>query len=80
MLLVRTAHQFVLPVIIATADDQVLLRPDDLRPDREPLPLQARGNGRGVKRFMPDVNDAAAEQRPRIGPTGASVVLNLAGS
>jgi len=28
--LVRTAHQFVSPVIIATADDQVLLGPDDL--------------------------------------------------
>ena len=46
----RVPAGLMLPVIIAAADDQPLLGPDDLRADGEALALQAVGNGRGLQR------------------------------
>ena len=68
----------MLPVIVAAADDQALLGPDDLGADGEALRDQALGDRRGVQRAVPDIGDVAGEQRPGRAPVGAIVVLDLA--
>jgi hypothetical protein len=46
----------MLPVVVAAADDQALLGPDDLGADGKAMPLQALGYRRGMQRAMPDVD------------------------
>ena len=80
--LARTAHgvpgRFVLPVIVTTTQREVLLPPDNLAADREAGRLQTGGDRRRLHRGMPDVDDAAWEERPRRRPVGAVVVQDPA--
>ena len=70
----------MLPVVVAAAEHQPLLGPDDLAADGEAGRLEALGDGRRVQRAMPDVGDVAGEQRPGLAPVGAVVVQHLAGA
>ena len=70
----------VLPVIIAAAQHQPVLGPDDLRADVEAAGVEALGHRRGVQRAVPDIGDVAREQRPGLAPVGAVVVQHLAGA
>ena len=64
----------MLPMIIATADHEARLVPDDLRADVEAACLQARCEGGGVKGGVPDIDHVAGKQRPCLAPVGAVVV------
>ena len=66
------------PVIIAAADHQPRLVPDDLRPDGKARARQTLGHRRGVQRPVPDVCDIPGEQRPGLAPVGAVVVHHSA--
>src|SRR5215472_9239384 len=68
---------FVLPVIIAAAHREMLLRPDDLRAQLEPASRQPGGDDIAVHRPMPDIGGISREQRIGLLPIGAIVVENL---
>jgi len=70
----------VLPVVIATAENEALLGPDDLRPDVEAYRHEALGHLCRVQRTVPDIGDIAGEQRPSLAPVGPVVVQHLAGA
>jgi hypothetical protein len=53
---------FVLPVIIATAQREMLLRPDDLSAQLKPASRQAGGNDVGVHSPVPDISDIPSKQ------------------
>ena len=76
----RIPARLVLPVVVAAAEHQPLLRPDDLGADGEAGSLEALGDGRGVQCAVPDVGDVAGEERPGFPPVGAVVVQHLAGA
>src|SRR5215471_12380188 len=69
---------FVLPVIIAAAQREMLLRPDDLSAQLEPATRQAGGDDIAVHRPMPDIGGISREQRIGLLPIGAIVVENFA--
>src|ERR1039458_4036457 len=66
------------PVIRAARDGEVLLHPDDLRPDLETAGLQAPRYLGGVNARMPNVDDGAGKQRPSRRPIDPIVVDKLA--
>ena len=70
----------MLPMIVATAEDQPVLCPDDLRPDGEARVRQAVGHGRGMQRTVPDIGHIARKQCPSLSPIGAVIVQHLAGT
>src|SRR5690242_10746241 len=74
----RVPAGFMLPVIIAAADHQSLLRPDDLGADGKVLTDQTFGNRPGMQRGVPDIRDVAGEERPGGGPVRALVVRYFA--
>src|SRR5712672_521969 len=74
----RVPAGFVLPVIIAAAQGEVLLGPDDLSARMQPAGRQTGGNNVAVQSPVPDVGDIAGEQRVRLPPVGAIVVEHLA--
>lgn len=76
----RIPAGFVLPVIVAAAQHQPVLGPDDLRPDGKASGGEAFGHGRRVQGSMPDIGDIAREQRPGLAPVGAVVVQDPAGA
>src|SRR3569623_37418 len=76
----RVPAGLVLPMIIAAADDEPLLSPDDLGADSEPLTFQARRHRGRVQRPMPHVRDAAGKKGPRGLPVGVAIILNLPGT
>src|SRR6267378_778275 len=53
---------FVLPVIIAAAQGEVLFGPDDLSAWLQPASSQTGGNNVTVQSPVPDVGDIAGEQ------------------
>src|SRR5205807_639574 len=63
--------RLMLPVIVAAADDEALLGPDDLRPDGEALAGQALRDRGGMQGAVPDIRNGAGEQRPCFRPVGA---------
>src|SRR5215472_11499412 len=69
---------YVLPVIIAAAQREMLLRPDDLSAQLEPATRQAGGDDIAVHRPMPDIGGISREQRIGLLPIGAIVVENFA--
>jgi hypothetical protein len=68
----------MLPVIVAAANDQAGLVPDDLRTHGKATGFEAGGNRRCVKGTMPDIGHIAGEQRPGLPPVGTIVVEHLA--
>ena len=76
----RVPARLVLPVVVAAAEHQPLLGPDDLAADREAAGVEAVGDGGGVQRPVPDVGDLAGKQRPGLAPVGPVVVQHLAGA
>ena len=68
------------PMVVAAAQHQPLLRPDDLAADREAGGLEALGDRRRMQCAVPDVGDVAGEQRPGLAPVGAVVVQHLSGA
>src|SRR6516165_6270162 len=65
---------FVLPVIIATAQREMLLRPDDLRAQLEPTSCQPDGGDVAEQSRVPDISDIASKQCISLPPVGAIVV------
>jgi len=55
-LLDRIPARFMLPVIIALAEDKPVLGPDYLRPDGETGRHQALGDSRGMQGAMPNIS------------------------
>src|SRR5215469_18066013 len=74
----RVPAGFMLPVIIAAAQGEVLLDPDDLRAQLQPAGRQAGGDDIAVQCSVPDIGDVAGEQRIRFSPIGAIIVEYLA--
>src|SRR4029077_4537481 len=74
----RVPARLMLPMVIAAADHQPLLGPDDLRPDGEALAGKALCHRGGVQGTVPHVGDGAGKARPCGGPIGALVVAHLA--
>src|SRR6201981_3900837 len=73
----RVPAGFMLPVIIAAAQGEVLLDPDDLRAQLQPASRQAGGDDIAVQCSVPDIGDVAGEQRIRLSPIGTVVVEHL---
>src|SRR6266446_1398339 len=65
---------FVLPVVIATAQREVLLDTDDLRAQLQPASGEAGGDDIAVQGAEPDIGGISGEQRIRLPPVGAIVV------
>src|SRR6516162_1485378 len=65
---------FVLPVIIAPAQCEMLLGPDDLSAHLQPASRQAGGDDVAVHRPVPDISDISREQRIGLPPVSAIVV------
>src|SRR4051794_2567488 len=74
----RVTAAFVLPVIIATAQREVLLNPDDLRATLQPAGRQVGTHDIAVQRSVPDISDIASKQRIGLPPVGAVIVQHLA--
>src|ERR1700730_10537956 len=73
----RVPAGFVLPVIIAAAEGEVLLCPDDLSAKPEPAGGKG-GDYMGVQCAVPGIGDTPGEERIRLAPVGAVVVEHLA--
>src|SRR5215472_16986610 len=69
---------FVLPVIIAAAQREMLLRPNDLRAQLKPASRQAGGDDITVHSPVPNIGGISREQRIGLPPIGAIVVEHLA--
>jgi hypothetical protein len=69
----------VLPVIVAAANDQSRLVPDDLRADGEARVFEDSSYGGGVQGAMPDVSDIAGEQCLGIPPV-CTIALSILGA
>jgi len=68
---------FVLPVIIAPAQCEMLLGPDDLSAHLQPASRQTGGDDVTVHRPVPDISDISREQRIRLPPVSSIVVEHL---
>jgi hypothetical protein len=68
----------MLPVIIAAAQREMLLGPDDLSAQLQPASRQTGGDDVAVHRPVPDISDISREQRICLPPVGAIVVEHLA--
>src|SRR5215471_7600509 len=69
--------RLMLPMIIAAAQREMLLRPDDLRAQLEPATRQPGGGDIAMHRPMPDIGGISREQRIGLLPVGAIVVEHL---
>ena len=74
----RVPAGFVLPVVIAAAQGEVLLGPDDLSAQLQPAGRQIGGHDIAVQRAVPDIGDIPGKQRIGLPPVGAIVVEHLA--
>ena len=68
----------MLPVIVASAQDEPFLGPDDLGADVEAAGHEALGHGAGMERAVPDIGHVARKERPGLPPVRAIIVQNLA--
>ena len=68
----------MLPVIITTAEREMLLRPDDLRAQLEPTSRQTDGGDVAEQSRVPDISDIAGKQCISLLPVDAIVVEHLA--
>jgi hypothetical protein len=69
---------FVLPVVIATAQGEVLLDPDDLGPRLQSASRQIGSHDIAVQRSVPNISDIPSKQGVGLPPVGAMVVEHLA--
>jgi hypothetical protein len=69
---------FVLPVVIAPANCEMRLSPNDLGPHLEALRLERPRNLRGKLAGMPDVGGISGKQLPGLTPVRPIIVLKLA--
>src|SRR6516162_526567 len=74
----RVPAGFVLPMIIAAAQGEVVLGPDDLSAQLQPASRQTSGNDIAVQSPVPDIGDIAGKQRIGLPPVDAIVVEHLA--
>ena len=74
----RVPAGFVLPVIIAAAQGEVLLAPDKLGAQLQPAGGQTGGDDIAVQSPVPDIRDVTGEQRIGLTPVGAIIVEHLA--
>src|SRR5438874_12184894 len=74
----RVPAGFVLPVIIAAAQGEVLLAPDKLGAQLQPAGGQTGGDDVAVQSPVPDIRDVSREQCIRLTPVGAIIVEHLA--
>jgi len=65
-------------MIMAAAQDEVLLGPDDLGAELQPAGGQIGGDNIAVQSPVPYVSDIPGEQRIGLMPVGAIVVEHLA--
>src|ERR1019366_9714112 len=70
--------RFVLPVVVAPAQGEVLFGPDDLRADSEVRLLQSPRYLGCMQTGMPDVGDVAGKQSIRSCPVDSVIVRNAA--
>ena len=73
----RVPTGFMLPMVIAAAQGEVLLGPDDLSARLQPAAGQIGGDNVTVERPVPDISDIPGEQRISLSPVGAIVVEHL---
>src|SRR5436190_10590062 len=73
----RVPTRFMLPMVIAAAQGEVLLGPDDLSARLQPAAGQIGSDNVAVQRSEPDVSDIPGEQRISRSPVGAIVVEHL---
>src|SRR5580692_4917815 len=69
---------YVLPMIVATAQGEVLLGPDDLSARPQPASREIGDDDVAVQSSVPGIGDIPGEQRIRLPPVGAVVVEHLA--
>ena len=62
------------PVVVTAPENEVLLRPDNLRANLEADAVEAGGNFAGVNTGMPHVGDIAGKQHERRRPVYLIVV------
>ena len=70
----------MLPVVIAAAEHQPVLCPDDLGADGEARGDQAVGHSRCVQRAMPNIGHITWKEGPGLAPVRAVVIQDLARS
>src|SRR6266446_2320022 len=73
----RVPTGFMLPMVIAAAEGEVLLGPDDLRTRLQPAAGQIGGDNIAVQRPVPNISDVPGEQRISLLPVSAIVVEHL---
>jgi hypothetical protein len=69
--------RLVVPVIVASADCEITLSPDDLGAELKTAGDQAVADGAGKQAGMPDVGDVAREERPGFAPVRLRVVQDF---
>jgi hypothetical protein len=69
---------FALSVVIARAQGEVLLDPDDPGPSLQPPSRQIDADDFAVQRSVPDISDIASKKCVGFPPVGAVVVEHLA--
>jgi len=69
---------FRLPMIVAAAQGEVLLDPDDLGPTLQPASSEVGSHNIAVQCSMPDIGDIPSKQRIGLPPLGAIVVKHFA--
>src|SRR5947209_15719711 len=73
----RVPTGFMLPMVIAAAQGEVLLGPDNLSARLQPAAGKIGGDKVAVQRPVPDISDIPGEQRISLSPVGAIVVEHL---
>src|SRR5450759_3830988 len=76
----RIPAWLMLPMVVAAAEHQPLLGPNDLRTDGEAIVRKTVRNRRGVQGAVPDVGDVAREQGPSGSPVCLVVITDFAPS
>src|SRR5262249_35557800 len=69
---------FVLPVVVATAQREVLFDPHDLGSRLQPESRQAGGDDISMQRTVPDISDIPGEQPIGLPPVGTIIIENRA--
>ena len=74
----RVPAGLMLPMIIAAAQGEVLLGPDDLRPRLEAASSETSGGDLAVQSPEPDIDNIPGEQSMGFPPAGAMIIEYLA--
>src|SRR6516225_8804521 len=74
----RVPAGFMAPMVVAPAQDEMRLGPDDLSAQLKPAGGQIAANHVAVERPVPHISDIAGKQRIGLPPVGAVIVEHLA--